>query len=66
MADDINLDPIFNDKDLVKPRKYPRMGKKMKKIILYIESQLGAQVLELELKPEDIKLIVEQAFEEKD
>ena len=36
----------------------------MKKIVLYIESQLGAQVLELELKPENIKLIVEQAFEE--
>ena len=64
MADNKDLDPIFDDKDLVKPRKYPRMGKKMKKIVLYIESQLGAQVLELELKPEDIKLIVEQAFEE--
>ena len=58
------LDPIFKDKDLVRPREYPRMGKKLKKIVLYIESQLGGQVLELELKPEDIKLIVEQAFEE--
>ena len=64
MAEKEELDPIFKDKDLVKPRKYPRMGRKMKKIVLYIESQLGAQVLELELKPEDIKLIVEQAFEE--
>lgn len=58
------LDPIFNDKDLVKPRTYPRMKKKMKKIVMYIENQLGGQVLDLELKPEDIKQIVEQAFEE--
>lgn len=64
MAEKEELDPIFKDKDLVPPRKYPRMGRKMKKIVLYIESQLGAQVLELELKPEDIRLIVEQAFEE--
>ena len=59
-----NLDPIFKDKDLVKPRNYPRMGKKTKNIVKYIERQLGAQVLELELRPEDIKDIVEQAFEE--
>lgn len=58
------LDPIFKDKDLVKPRTYPRMKKKMKKIVMYIENQLGGQVLDLELKPEDIKQIVEQAFEE--
>lgn len=64
MEDDKNLNSIYNDNAVTKPRKYPRMGKKMKKIVLYIESQLGAQVLELELKPEDIKLIVEQAFEE--
>jgi len=65
MADDKEeLDAKFNDKDLMKPRNYPRMKKKMKKIVLYIESQLGGQVLDLELKPEDIKLIVEQAFEE--
>lgn len=67
MADYVHkdeLDPIFKDKDLVKPRDYPRMSKRMKKIVLYIESQLGGQVLELELKPADIKLIVEQAFEE--
>lgn len=64
MASDNNLDPIFKDNSLVKPRSYPRMKTKMKKIVLYIESQLGGQVLELELKPEDIKVIVEQAFEE--
>ena len=65
MADDKEkLDAKFDDKDLIKPRNYPRMKKKMKKIVLYIESQLGGQVLDLELKPEDIKVIVEQAFEE--
>lgn len=64
MADKEELDEKFNDKDLMKPRNYPRMKKKMKKIVLYIESQLGGQVLDLELKPEDIKVIVEQAFEE--
>lgn len=64
MEDEKELDSKFTDNDLVKPRKYPRMGKRMRKIVLYIESQLGAQVLELELKPEDIRLIVEQAFEE--
>lgn len=64
MAENKELDTKFNDKDLMKPRDYPRMKKKMKKIVLYIESQLGGQVLDLELKPEDIKLIVEQAFEE--
>ena len=64
MADIDNLDTRFNDKDLTKPRTYPRMGKRMKKIVTYIETQLGAPVLELELRPQDIKLIVEQAFEE--
>lgn len=65
MADNSEeLDKIYNDKDLVKPRTYPRMGKRMKKIVTYIESQLGTQVLELELRPEDIRLIVDQAFEE--
>lgn len=58
------MNSIYNDKDLVKPHTYPRMKKKMKKIVLYIENQLGGQVLDLELKSEDIKLIVEQAFEE--
>lgn len=62
--EDDKLDSIYEDKDLVKPRSYPRMKRKMKSIVLYIESQLGGQVLDLELKPEDIKLIVEQAFEE--
>lgn len=61
---DEKLDTIYNDKDLVKPHSYPRMKRKMKSIVLYIENQLGGQVLDLELKPEDIKLIVEQAFEE--
>ena len=64
MSDKENLDPIFNDQDLVKPRSYPRMKKRMKKIVQYIENQLGAQVLDLELNPEQIKQIVEQAFEE--
>ena len=65
MADnDENLDKIFDDKDLVKPRTYPRMKKRMKKIVMYIENQLGGQVLDLELKPEDIKQIVDQAFDE--
>lgn len=65
MADsDEKLDKIFDDKDLVKPRTYPRMKKRMKKIVMYIENQLGGQVLDLELKPEDIKQIVDQAFDE--
>lgn len=58
------LDPIFKDNDLVKPRNYPRMKRRMKKLVLYIESQLGGQVLDLELTPENIKTIIEQAFEE--
>lgn len=58
------IDDIFKDNDLVKPRTYPRMGKRTKKIVQYIESQLGAQVLDLELTPSDIKQIVEQCFEE--
>lgn len=58
------IDDIFKDNDLVKPRTYPRMGKRTKKIVQYIENQLGAQVLDLELTPRDIKQIVEQCFEE--
>ena len=58
------LNSIYNDKDLVKPRTYPRMKKRIKKIVMYIENQLGGQILDLELKPEDIKQIVDQAFEE--
>ena len=64
MADNDELNNIFEDKDLVKPRTYPRMKKRMKKIVIYIENQLGGQILDLELKPEDIKQIVDQAFEE--
>lgn len=64
MADNNELNNIFEDKDLVKPRTYPRMKKRMKKIVMYIENQLGGQILDLELKPEDIKQIVDQAFEE--
>ena len=63
MADE-ELGKQFNDKDLVPPRNYPRMGKKLKKIVKYIENQLGGQVLELELRPEDIRDVVNQAFEE--
>lgn len=59
-----DLDAVFNDKDLVKPRTYPRMGKRTKKIVQYIENQLGGQVLDLELTPSHIKQIVEQCFEE--
>ena len=62
--EDGKIDNIFKDNDLVKPRTYPRMGKRTKKIVQYIESQLGAQVLDLELTPGDIKQIVEQCFEE--
>jgi len=61
---DEELGKQFNDKDLVPPRNYPRMGKRLKKIVKYIENQLGGQVLELELRPEDIRDIVNQAFEE--
>lgn len=59
-----NLDLIFKDEALTKPRNYPRMPKKMKQIVKYIENNLGGQVLDLELTPENIKEIVEQAFEE--
>ena len=43
-----DLDSVFNDKDLVKPRTYPRMRKRTKQIVRYIEKQLGGDVLELE------------------
>lgn len=58
------LDPIFKDEALTKPRTYPRMPKKMKQIVKYIENNLGAQVLDLEMTPENIKEVVEQAFDE--
>lgn len=59
-----DLDSVFNDKDLVKPRTYPRMRKRTKQIVRYIEKQLGGDVLELELTPEQIKEIVDEAFDE--
>ena len=64
MEENENLDPIYKDNALTKPRTYPRMKKRMKRIVQYIENQLGGQVLDLELTPEQIKQIVEQAFEE--
>lgn len=64
MEEDEKLDGIYNDKAITKPRNFPRMKRRMKSIVLYIQSQLGGQVLELELTPDQIKQIVEQAFEE--
>lgn len=55
---------IYQDEDIMKPRTYPRMSKRMKKIVLYIERQLGSPVIDIELTPEHIKQIVQQAFEE--
>lgn len=60
----IKLDPIYNDNDITKPRTYPRMGNRLKKIVHYIENRLGCQVVDLELTPKDIKQIVEESFEE--
>lgn len=66
--DEINqlpeLDPIFNDNTLTKPNGYPRMRKRTKSIVKYIERQLGGDVLELELTPVQIKEIVDEAFDE--
>ena len=66
--DEINqlpeLSSIYNDKALTKPRNYPRMKKRTKSIVKYIETQLGGNVLELELTPTNIKEIVEQEFDE--
>lgn len=62
--EETELDPIFKDEDLTKPRNYPRMKKEMKKLVKYIENQLGGQILELELTPEQIKDIINEAFEE--
>ena len=64
MEENENLDPIYKDNALTKPRTYPRMKKRMKRIVQYIENQLGGQVLDLELTPEQIKQIVKQSFEE--
>ena len=61
---DEELDAIFKDEDLTKPRHYPRMKKRMKKIVKYIENQLGYPVVDIEMTPEHIKQVVEQAFDE--
>lgn len=59
------LDQIFTtEQGLTKPRNYPRMKKRTKQIVKYIERQLGGDVLELELTPVQIKEIVDDAFEE--
>ena len=59
------LDSIFEqEKGLTKPRTYPRMKKRTKSIVKYIERQLGGDVLELELTPVQIKGIIDDAFEE--
>lgn len=55
---------IYKDKDVTKPRKYPRKTQRMERIVMYIQNQLGGQVLELEITPDQIKQIVEQAFDE--
>lgn len=57
-------DSTYNDNAVTKPRTYPRMGKRMKSIVKYIENRLGRQVLELELTPENIRDIVKETFEE--
>ena len=57
-------DNIYNDKDLTPPRTYPRMKKRTKAIVKYIENQLGGQVLDIELTPKNIKDIVDESFEE--
>ncbi len=59
-----NTDNIYKDNDLVKPRTYPRMKKRTKAIVKYIETQLGVPVLDLELTPKDIKQVVDDSFEE--
>lgn len=64
MEEDKELDGIYKDKAITKPRNFPRMKRRMKSIVMYIQSQLGGQVLELELTPDQIKQIVQQAFEE--
>lgn len=55
---------IYQDKDITKDRTYPRMSKRMKSIVLYIETQFGSPIVDLELTPDYIKRIVEQAFQE--
>lgn len=57
-------DVVYKDNAVTKPKTFPRMKRRMKQIVIYIQSQLGGQVLELELTPEQIKQVVEQAFDE--
>ena len=59
-----SLDSIYNDKDITPPRQYPRMKKRTKAIVKYIERQLGGQVLDLELTPADIVDIINDSFME--
>ena len=57
------LDQIFTtEQGLTKPRNYPRMKKRTKQIVKYIERQLGGDVLEFELTPVQIKVIVDVGF----
>ncbi|WP_304393158.1 hypothetical protein [uncultured Clostridium sp.] len=58
------LDSIFKDEALTKPRNYPRMKKRTKAIVRYIERNLGGDVLEVELTPSQIKDIIDDAFDE--
>ena len=60
-SEDIN---IYSDKDITPPRDYPRMRKRTKAIVKYIERQLGGQVLDLELTPSNIKDIIDDSFME--
>ena len=39
MEENENLDPIYKDNALTKPRTYPRMKKRMKRIVQYIENR---------------------------
>lgn len=64
MEENENLDSVYNDQDITKPRTYPRMKRRMKQIVQYIEMQLGYPIVQIELTPEQIKTIVEQAFQE--
>lgn len=64
MEEDEELDSVYDDQDIMKPRTYPRMKKRMKQIVQYIEMQLGYPVVQIELTPEQIKVIVDQAFQE--
>lgn len=63
MADN-TLNETYNDKDLTPPREYPRMKKRTKSIVRFIERQLGGQVLDIELTPADIKDLVDDSFQE--